>query len=468
MASSTDSVAVPVRATNRQLLLYALPTLTHAIAQTPMVTFVPGLYSQELGLPLALVGSMLFLSRFADIFVDPVIGWASDRARTRWGRRKPFIAAGLPLMVVACWLLFVPPAQAGAVYLLACLFALYAAFSLIDIPYQSWGAELSVDYDRRSRVTGLRQAFDQGSSMLALGVTAALTWYGSGDLRLTMRVLAIIACIGIPLSFALTLATVPEPAPRRRAAALPRAEQLRLIGRNKPFLLLTGAVCVFVIGGAIAASLHMLVITHVFRAPKVFALIILLESAAAIVGIPAWLRLSARIGKHRAAALAAAWTILLALPWPLLGPSTLWLFIALVGVRGLANGGVIVMVLSMAADTVDVDTAAGGEERNGLYFAVLGMATKLAVAIGVLAGTSLPAAAGFEPARGAANGAGALFALAAVYAWLPALLKLGALPLFWRYPLDRARQQALRDAIAGTADEGQPPSLVSRNTASSA
>lgn len=434
----------------RTILLYAFPTLTHAIALTPLVTFIPALYAQEMGFKLALVGSLLFASRFADIFIDPLIGWLSDRTRTRIGRRKPFILLGLPFMAASCWALFVPPAHATPLYLFVSLFSIYVAFSFIDIPYASWGAEMATSYTTRSRISGLRHAFDQASSLLTLGLTAALTWFGTGDLRTTMRILAIIACIGIPLSFALATIFVPEPPIRPTTTrVLPRREQWALVWRNKPFVMLMAAVALFTAGGAIAASLHMLVITHVFHAPKLFAPIILAESVAAIIGIPIWIRIGDGIGKHRAAALAAAWTIVLALPYPLLGPGLLPVFVGLVFVRGLANGGLIVMIFAMAADTVDVDTAAGGRERTGLYFSVLGVATKLAVAIGVLAGTALPALSGFEPARGPANTATSVFTLAAVYAWLPALLKLCAIPLFWHYPLTRDRQRSLRAQIDG-------------------
>lgn len=450
----------------RTIFLYAFPTLTHAIALTPLVTFIPALYAQELGFKLALVGTLLFASRFADIFIDPVIGWLSDRTRTRIGRRKPFILLGLPFMMVSCWALFVPPEHASPLYLFVALFSIYVAFSLIDIPYASWGAELATSYTTRSRISGLRHAFDQASSLLTLGLTAILTWYGTGDLRTTMRILAIVACIGIPLSFALATVLVPEPPIRAAPAqALPRRAQLALIWRNKPFVMLMGAVALFTAGGAIAASLHMLVITHVFHAPKLFAPIILAESAAAIIGIPIWIKLGDRIGKHRAAALAAIWTIVLALPYPLLGPEQLPVFVTLVSIRGLANGGLIVMIFAMAADTVDVDTAAGGRERTGTYFSVLGVATKLAIAFGVLAGTALPALSGFEPSRGPGNTGMALFVLAAVYAWLPALLKLCAIPLFWRYPLTRERQQELRAQIDGIP-VGPPvsPAVVEAST----
>ena len=60
-------------------------------------------------LPVALVGVALGLGRFIEIFDDPIIGWWSDRTRSRWTRRIPFLLLGTPLMALGFWLIWNPP-----------------------------------------------------------------------------------------------------------------------------------------------------------------------------------------------------------------------------------------------------------------------------------------------------------------------------------------------------------------------
>ena len=88
---------------------------------------------------------------------------------------------GTPLKLLALWMLFVPDSTfsialwsamggdgVSNVYLFVWISALYLGFTLVDLPYRAWGAEISTDYDERSRVTGWREAFGYGGTMMAL------------------------------------------------------------------------------------------------------------------------------------------------------------------------------------------------------------------------------------------------------------------------------------------------------------
>ena len=91
-----------------QLLAYGLMGLPLAAATLPVYILVPSYYAVELGLGLSAVGAVLFAMRLWDVVSDPVIGALSDRTRSRFGRRRPWIAAGVPLTALGAWLLFSP------------------------------------------------------------------------------------------------------------------------------------------------------------------------------------------------------------------------------------------------------------------------------------------------------------------------------------------------------------------------
>ena len=131
---------------------------------------------------------------------------------------------------------------------------------------------------------------------------------------------------------------------------------------------------------------------------------------------------------------------------PLLGAGDAMLFLVICVLTGLCLGADLTLPASIQADVVDVDTAAGGERRTGLYFAFWCMATKLALALAV--GVAFPALdlAGFDTDGG--NTTWALLSLALLYGGAPILFKLGAIGLMWRFPLDESTQRYLRARIA--------------------
>lgn len=448
----------PARAalSRRTLVLYGLPNLATSVASLPLALFVPAFYADDLGLPLAAVGAAIAASRVLDVVSDPLVGLLSDRLRSRFGRRKPWIALGAPLLLLSVWNLFVP-GEAGSVgipHLLVWTCLLFLGFTLVDLPYKAWGAELSDDYAERSRVAAVREAFGFGGQIGLLLLLLALSRSGVEAAGLQLRAIAVAMVLLTPILLAACLLGVREPPPRIEARdGLGPVRGLILVARNPAFVRMIGSVLFFVSGVVIQGTLHRIVLEHVIGEPDLFPVMIFLENVGTLLCVPLWLRISDRIGKHRAVALAALWLALFSLPLPLLGPGQGPWLVALVVVRGSSFASILFLANSIAADVVDHDTVASGRQRTGLFFAVWGMVIKLAIAAGVLLGSVLPASFGFEPAA-PSHAPAALHALGAVYGWVPALLMALGAPFLWRFPITRERQEALRAEIAARRAAG--------------
>jgi glycoside/pentoside/hexuronide:cation symporter, GPH family len=162
--------------------------------------------------------------------------------------------------------------------------------------------------------------------------------------------------------------------------------------------------------------------------------------------MPVWIWLSDRIGKHRALAFAGAWIGLWGLALPFVGYGDIELYLTLIVLRGSSLASIIFLSNSIAADVIDHDTVASGRQRTGFYFSIWGMAIKLAIGLGVLLGTNLPAYYGFVPSL-AHHSPATEFALMRIYGWLPCILMLLAFPILWNYPITEEKQQALREQI---------------------
>lgn len=425
------------------LVVYGLPAIALAIPTIPVYVQLPSYYATEIGLSLSVVGAAMLVARLFDVVTDPLIGLMSDARPTRFGRRKPWIVLGALLAGLAMMQLFLPPAGATGGYLVAWAALLYLGWTLVAIPYTAWGAELTPDYHDRARLTSVRE----GASLL--GVLAAGAMLATGprlgwSLGQSQAMVGWIAIgIGAP-ALALMLWLVPEP----RATAADAPPRLRAmvagLGRNKPFLRLIAAWFLNGLANGLPAALFPLYVAHGLRVgEQLQGGLIFAYFASGIAAIPLWLRISRRIGKHRAWCAAMLVCSAAFVCVPLIAPGQWPAFLAICIVTGAALGADLALPPAMQADIVDYDAWKFGRPRAGLLFALWSMASKLALAAAV--GFAFPVLDwfGFD-ANGLDNSATAILALTVIYALLPVVIKLTTVMLVWSHPVTSARHAAIR------------------------
>ena len=424
------------------LLAYGLPGLPLAAVLLPLFVYLPTFYAETLGLGFAVVGSLLLIARLTDVVTDPLVGALSDRFGWPLGRRRSWMILGVPLLLLAAHRLFLPPPDAGGGYLLLWTVLIYLGATLVQLPYSAWGAEISGDYNQRSRISAAREGFVVVGTLLAAGLPALL---GSGP-REAMAVIGWVLICVLPIAVGLAVAVVPE-GPQHRQRPLSWRQGWPVLYRNRPFRRLLGAYFLNSIANGLPATLFLLYVNHVLESESWSGLLLLVYFACGVAAIPLWLKLSARWGKHRAwmAAMLLA-TAVFALV-PLLGAGDHWWFLAICVVTGTALGADLTLPASMQADVVDLDTLKSGRTRTGIFFALWGIATKLALALAVGIAFPLLEIAGFR-AEAPEQAPTALLALALLYSLVPAAFKLGAIALFAGYPITASRQLRIRRLIA--------------------
>ncbi len=190
---------------------YVLPAFSLSALGMPIVVHLPKFYaSKEVGIGFATVGAIFALMRVLDVLIDPVMGYVSDRWRTAFGRRRPIIAIGAPILCLGIWMMFVPGGQVSVAHVCFWLFVMYLGWSAVVVPHLSWGAEISSDYHERSRIYGWYQALTVAGMMGVLMLPAILEQKGY-PLSTQVMAMAIFSLVTFVPGAILCLIFVPEP-----------------------------------------------------------------------------------------------------------------------------------------------------------------------------------------------------------------------------------------------------------------
>ncbi|MEQ9144015.1 MAG: MFS transporter [Parvibaculaceae bacterium] len=442
------------RLRNSTIFLHGSVGLPTAMFGYPIAIWLPAFYAGELGVSLAVVGTMIMLARLSDVVTDPIIGFFSDRSKSSYGRRKPFMIAGLPILVIGVLMLFVPKQlgfeEVGRLHLLLWISFMFLGSTLVYIPYYAWGAELSPDYNERSRITAVREVF----ILVGLAVAAAIPFAvelidGAGAGRDPGRVLMVMAwaiLILMPSLVLLVAWRVAEPKAETRKE-VPLLEGLRLVSKNGPMVRVLAIILIVTGGEAFRNALSLFFMRDVIGINSIGSLYFIYFGAG-LAAIPFWLWLGRKMSKHKAFAVCMAAVAAISVATYFLGPGDVVPFTVLFTAKGFCFGGLQFLPLSMLADVVDVDTARSKGKRAGTFFAISGMTAKLATAFGTGISLNVVAFFGFNPSGAAGvNGPAEMNWLAVNYAIMPAVFFLGALWLTWNYPLSAERQARLRGFI---------------------
>jgi Na+/melibiose symporter-like transporter len=507
-ATSTDAGDTETergRLSTGQLASYGAPAAPLALSGLPLAVYLPAVYADAdgFGLSLGLVGILIAVSRITDVITDPLIGFLSDRTRTRIGRRKPYVLLGTPVFLLGIYLLFVPPFEfydtawfgftfnIGYLWLFAMVALVYLGSTIKDLPYSAWGAELSRDYHERTLITSWREGFSVTGSVISAFIPAVILFFGYTKPVDAVYFLSMMMCVVMPFLVLNAVWRVPEfPVVETRRSKLPLKESLRYVMRNKPYMRLIIIFGFSSLGAAMTNSLSFFFVKHVLLAGDLYGLYVAPYFLCQIIAIPLWFKLSRRIGKHRATMVAIGWYAFWSSFIPLIAvapqawfsgfeitrllgflPSD-WhsqlstyfegiptgkfaFFVGVMCLKGSAIGALSALPLAMAADVVDVDTLQTGKQQAGAYFSIWSMVRKAAYALGITTGTTLAVLAGFDsladPLK-TPNSDFSLLMLACFYSIVPAVFKFVGMPLLWSYPLTEAKVAEVQSRIKRQAD----------------
>ncbi|MGE5529158.1 MAG: MFS transporter [Patescibacteria group bacterium] len=435
----------------RMKLAYGASDFGFSMAGTIVMFFLLVFVVQVVGLKPWLAGLALAIGKVWDAIVDPFIGHLSDRTRTRWGRRRPFFlwfALPYGASFILIWLL--PPMDNQ--WLLAAIFGLLnllfiTFFSLLMVPYNALGPEMTRDYDDRTSLTSYRMAFSIVAGLAASVLPIAVIASFGGNARLGYAVMGLVFGVSITLFplFAFFGTREEGDAP---AGAPSLSAGLKAAATNKPFLYSLAAylanwVAIDVIGAVFLFYTQFCLRLSLAESNPVLAILFV----SAFLFLPLWVKIAKIWSKKTAYILGLGYLGAILAVFAFFVPAQLWLIYILAAAAGLGVSAAHVIPLSIIPDAVEYDVLRTGEDHEGVYFGLLTFLQQLASAGGIfLVGVFLDAF-GFDR-RLAVQTASAQLGIRLALGALPGfLLALGILAISF-YPITRAAHAGIVAELA--------------------
>ncbi len=427
---------------------FASPAFALAALGLPIIAILPPLYA-ELGISLTAVGTIFMIARFFDVFTDPVFGVLGDRIRTPWGRRRPAIVVGVPIILLGAYGVFFPAEPADESTLLLSLLVLYVGWTLLAIAHTAWASELSGDYDRRTRIMGALQLFGLFGAVAVLALPALLDAIDpEGGMRMRSAAMGWLIMIALPLLFGLAVVSTKEPE-LRSPVKLPWQTAWRSILENHALRRLLLADLLLGLQGGINGAVHFFFVIQVLKLPQAASLYLVVIFLTGLLFVPFFVWLSGRFGKHQTLCVGALQSTLATALFFVVPDSSFWWVFWLFVLVGVNFGAKDLLMRSMMADVIDQDRVNVGADRSALYYSMLTLTSKVGAALAV--GVIYPMLdwVGFDPTR--ENAQSTLDAVRIVVAASPTLVTASVAIIMWRFPIGRAEQQALRARIEAGA-----------------
>ncbi|WP_235983012.1 MFS transporter [Sphingomonas albertensis] len=465
------------RLSNGTMASYGFGAVAYGVKDAGFGTFLLLFYNQVVGLPSATVGLVIMMALLIDAFVDPAVGFFSDRTRTRWGRRHPWMyASALPIMV-GWLLLWNPPSVMSEPQTLVWLFAMAVlvrtAVSCYEVPSVALTPELTSGYDERTRIMAYRYLFGWVGGLLMLlsaykyflAPTAAfpnglLNRAGYSGFALAGALLIGVAILVSALGTHHEIKHLPH-APIARQTLRDSFAELRETVKNRAFAILMAAgVCAYTIQGiSYAMSNYLYIYVWGFKGPTFVYLTIALFSGVFLAFLAAP-RLGKSASKPKAAMTAVLcgaalntspyWLRMLGV-FPEVGDATLLPMLFGFFILGTASNVTgFILGASMMADVVEDSEAKTGRRSEGVFFAGSFFVQKCTSGIGIFFAGMILAVAGF-PAKATPGTVpvGTIDRLTLIYAGLYIALACVSAFFFSRFPFGRVEHEARLARLAG-------------------
>jgi len=438
-------------------LAYGVGEIARSATATLHNFFLLFFLTNAAGLNPTLAGTVLLISNVWDVINRPLIGWLSDRTRSRWGRRRSWMLVSAVPFGILFLLTWVVPhfsqdnhlnRNALFWYYATVIFLFNTAFMTFALPHSAL-APLTQNYDERTSLISFQSAFSVGSTILSLvlaqviftNVTNSSTKYLLlGSICAVLSVVAIYGCVWGTRK---RTATKLEPDNQKvDSATLSLLSQLRLVFTNRPFLYVMGIyLCSWLTMQVTGALLPYAIVDGMRLSDKVVTQVALVSQVTSLLMMSVWNALRQRVGKRAIYLMGIPFWLVAQLGIAFLQPGQIdWIY-WLAAMSGVGGSAALLVPWSMLPDVIDLDELNSGQRREGIFYGFVGQFQQIALAIALFLIGKLLDLSGFIPTTAGQptpNQPGtALLAIRLLFGPVPAGVLLAGLIMAYFYPITR-------------------------------
>jgi glycoside/pentoside/hexuronide:cation symporter, GPH family len=372
-------------------LAYGAGDLGAAIVTTINGFFLLNFLINVAGLRPGMAGTILLIVKIWDAVNDPIIGWLTDHTVSRLGRRRPWLLiAAIPFAVMFFLQWVVPPFNdAGKfVYYLVVAVFLDLAFTAVNVPYAALTAELTQDYDERTRLSSVRMSFSIVGGVLAAFFTGIIVSQFPDNPALGYATSAAIWAFAIAIPCFITFFGTREPDFAINAKPAPGGpgflEGLRIAFRNKAFILVALIYMLSWLAIQFAQNnLQIFTKDWIRMDMTLFSFLLLAIQFSTFIWVLIWARVSDRIGKQNVYYLGAGFFVLALMGMFFLRPGDVVPTFLLAAMAGIGISVGYLVPWSMVPDVIELDELETGQRREGIFYGFFVFLQKMGLAVGL-------------------------------------------------------------------------------------
>ena len=420
--------------------------------------------TDTVGLAAALAGTALMVGRIWDAFYDPIIGYLSDRTKTKMGRRRPFMLGGAIPLFIAMIIMFTNPSLViGAgisqavlfIYTMVVYIILCTAYSTVNIPYSSLGPELTPDYNERTSLNGYRFAFAGIGTLLGAGLALPIVAMAPNK-DLGFVLMGIIFGAVLLVSTLVTVFSVRESAAVRPAQSMGFWKTYREVFKNKPYIFILVVYILHILGITIASGIVIYYFKYILGAENMTTYAMLILIGVAILFIPVSVAMSKKTGKK----------LVYGVGFLIMAVGLMVLFsightmgvafnLIMMAIMGIGMGFLYAMPYAIVADAIEYDYMRTGERREGAFFGIWTWGLKIGQALAAfIMGVTLSAMG--DVANLIPQAASAQLGIRLFLGPISAFFFLMAAVVLYFYPITEKRYKEIQAEIAVMEAKKQP------------
>jgi GPH family glycoside/pentoside/hexuronide:cation symporter len=432
-------------------LAYAIGDFGTALCANILLFFQLIFLTNVAGLPPVMAGSVRTIGGIWDAINDPLIGVMSDRTKSRWGRRYPWMFCGALPLGISFFLSWIIPAfseddgtQTIALFWFYVVVSIFfnASYTAVNLPYSALTPELTKNYDERTSLNQFRFTFSVSGGILALIMAQVIFSRIEDPVQqyLFLGALGAIFCTVTPylciLGTRRRIAQVHQ-VEEEEPTSIPYLQQLKLAFSNKAFLCVVGIYLFSWLALQNTAAIIPYFVGDWMGLPAQHAAqAALAVQGTAVIMLSVWSAVSKRVGKKAVYFMGMTVWIIAQFGLVFLQPDQVGLMYFYAVLAGFGVATAYLVPWSMIPDVIDLDELRTGQRREGIFYGFMVFLQKIGLALGQLLVSIALQTTGFDGTADVQPPA-ALLAIRATIGPLPALFLVLGLIVTYFYPITR-------------------------------